>query len=183
MWNLPVSVKIGDKNFAIRNDCDYRVVLDVIVALNDCELELEHRIRCALFIFYEDLTKCDDFQTAINEMMRIIRLGKDEDDKHTEATFMDWEYDFPQLAPAISKVLGYSVRDENKYTHWWDFVGAFMEIPSECVWSTIVTIRIKKYKHKKLEAWEEEFCREHPELINLPKKYSQEEEETFSLFE
>jgi hypothetical protein len=58
-----------------------------------------------------------------------------------------------------------------------------MEIPSECIWATVVTIRAKKQKNKKLEKWEEEFCREHPEWISLPIKFTQEEEEFFSLFE
>ena len=78
MWSLPISVEIDGKEYAIRNKCDYRVVLDVISALNDEELEMEYRVECALFIFYEDLTGLKDVQTAIIEMMKIINLGKEE---------------------------------------------------------------------------------------------------------
>ena len=56
MWNLPLTVEIDGKEYVIRNKCDYRVVLDVIAALNDNELEMENRIQCAVFIFYEDLS-------------------------------------------------------------------------------------------------------------------------------
>ena len=35
---LPISVEINGEKFDIRNKCDYRVVLDVISALNDNEL-------------------------------------------------------------------------------------------------------------------------------------------------
>ena len=52
MWSLPISVEINGKEYAIRNKCDYRVVLDVISALNDEELEMEQRVECALFQFY-----------------------------------------------------------------------------------------------------------------------------------
>ena len=51
-WNLPISVEIDGTEYAIRNKCDYRVVLDVIKALNDEDLDMQYRIQCALFIFY-----------------------------------------------------------------------------------------------------------------------------------
>ena len=51
-WNLPISVEIDGTEYPIRNKCDYRVVLDVIKALNDEDLDMQYRIQCALFIFY-----------------------------------------------------------------------------------------------------------------------------------
>lgn len=177
MWNLPIAVDIDGKEYAIRNKCDYRVVLDVISALNDEELEMEYRIECALFIFYEDLTGLKDVQTAITEMMKIINLGEEttEEEQH-KPRLMDWEHDFPQLAPPISRVLGYSVRDANRYTHWWDFIGAYMEI-GECTFANIISIRNKRMKGKKLEDWEREFYRENKKMVDLPHKFTSEEQE------
>ena len=183
MWSLPLSVEIDGKEYKIRNKCDYRMVLDVINALNDEELEKVYRIQCALQIFYEDLTGLTNYEKAIDEMLKIINNGEEDKTNDNSPVLMDWEYDFKLIAPPISKVLGYSVRDPEKYTHWQDFVGAYMEIPSECIWSTVIAIRAKKKKHKKLEKWEEEFCREHPEWVNLPTKFTKEEEEFFALFE
>ena len=77
MWSLPVSVEIDGKEYKIRNKCDYRVVFDVIKALNDTELEMVHRIQCALFIFYEDLTGLTDYEKAIEEMLKIINNGEE----------------------------------------------------------------------------------------------------------
>ena len=173
-----MSVEINGTEYAIRNKCDYRVVLDVIGALNDEELEMEYRIECALFIFYEDLTGLKDIQTAITEMMKIINLGEEitEEDQH-KPQLMDWEHDFTQLAPPVSRVLGYSVRDAKNFTHWWDFIGAYMEIGSECTFSNIVSIRDKRLKGKKMEKWEQEFYRENRKLIDLPRKLTAEEEE------
>ncbi len=178
MWNLPISVEIGEKEYAIRNKCDYRVVLDIISVLNNNETEMYDRIRCCLFIFYENLTGCTDFETAVKEMMKIINLGEEttEEEQH-KPQLMDWKHDFTQIAPPVSRVLGYSVRDANRYTHWWDFIGAYMEIGSECAFSNIVSIRDKKLKGKKLEKWEQEFYRENRKLIDLPRKLTAEEEE------
>lgn len=178
MWSLPISVEINGTEYAIRNKCDYRVVLDVIIALNDTELEMENRIRCALFIFYEDLTGCPDFETAAREMMKIINNGEEEHEQEqtTKPKLMDWEHDFTQLAPPISRTLGYDVRTPDKYTHWWTFLGGYMEI-GECTFSNIVSIRSKKAKGKKLEKWEEEFYRENRKMIDLPLNLTQEEQE------
>ena len=178
MWSLPISVEIDEKEYAIRNKCDYRVVLDVIAALNDAELEMENRIRCALFIFYEDLTGCTDFETAVKEMMKIINLGEEETEQEqpNKPQLMDWQHDFPQLAPPISRVLGYSVRDAKKYTHFWDFIGAYMEI-GECTFSNVISIRNKKQKGKKLESWEQEFYKENKKMVDLPQNLTQEEKE------
>jgi hypothetical protein len=178
MWSLPISVEIDGTEYAIRNKCDYRVVLDVISALNDEELEMEHRIECALFIFYEELTGLKDIQTAITEMMKIINLGEEAtEEEQTKPQLMDWKHDFNQIAPPISRVLGYSVRDVKNFTHWWDFVGAYQEIGSDCTFSNIVSIRNKKIRGKRLEKWEEEFYRENRKMIDLPHKLTAEEEE------
>ena len=176
MWNLPITVEIDGKEYAIRNKCDYRVVLDVIEALNDEDLEMKYRIECALFIFYEDLSGLKDIQTALTEMMKIINIGEEITEEQHKPRLMDWEHDFMQLAPPISRVLGYSVRDANHYTHWWDFIGAYMEI-GECTFSSIVSIREKKTNGKKLEKYEQEFYRKNRKLIDLPNKLTTEEEE------
>lgn len=177
MWDLPISVDINGKQHSIRNKCDYRVVLDVICALNDNELTWEEKVKCALFIFYEDISKIDDLETAIKEMFRIINNGAEEEQtQDNKPPLMDWEHDFPQLAPPISRVLGYDVRTPDKYTHWYSFFGGYMEI-GECTFSTIVSIRSKKTKGKKLEKWEIDYMREHRKMVELPQKLTAEEEE------
>lgn len=177
MWDLPIAVETNGKSHPIRNKCDYRVVLDVICALNDNELTDEEKAKCALFIFYEDISAIDDFDTAIKEMFRIINGGEEQEESaEQKPQLMDWEHDFSQLAPPISRVLGYDVRTPNKYTHWYSFLGGYMEI-GECTFSTIVSIRSKRAKGKKLDKWEEEYIREHRKTVELPRKLTAEEEE------
>ena len=177
MWDLPIAVKINGKNHPIRKKCDYRIVLDVICALNDNELTEEEKVKCALFIFYEDISAIDDFDTAIKEMFRIIN-GDEEEEQNNEnkPKLMDWEHDFQQIAPPISRVLGYDVRTPDKYTHWYSFLGGYMEI-GECTFSTIVSIRSKRAKGKKLDRWEEEYIREHRKMVELPRRLTAEEQE------
>ena len=178
MWSLPVSVDIDGTEYKIRNKCDYRVVLDVISALNDRELEDTNKIQCALYIFYEDLTGVKDIQAAVNEMIKIINLGEDVGKEENNAPrIMDWEHDFNQLAPPINRVLGYSIRDANHYTHWFDFVGAYMEIGGECTFATIISIRSKRAKGKKLEDYERQFYNDNKKLIDLSQALTGDEKE------
>lgn len=176
MWDLPLSVEIDGKEFAIRNKCDYRVVLDVISVLKDDNLSQEEKVKCSIFIFYEDITGLKNIEKAVNEMMRIISMGEPDDEQSQKPSIMEWQHDFSQIAPPISRVLGYSVRAAERYTHWYDFVGAYMEI-GECTFSTVVSIRSKKQKGKPLEKWEQEFYRENKKMVDLPQNLSKEEKE------
>ena len=176
MWDLPVSVEIDGKEYAIRQKCDYRVVLDVLSALGDVDLEYDLKVQCTLFIFYEDLEGCENVQAAAEEMMKIINYGEADNSTTEPIRKMDWEYDFKQIAPPISRVLGYEVRTPSKYTHWWTFLGGFFEIGGDCVFANIISIREKKMKGKKLETWEQDFYRENRNLIDLPQKLTSEEQ-------
>ena len=176
MWDLPIAVEMNGKSHPIRNKCDYRVVLDVICALNDNELTDEEKVKCALFIFYEDISQIDDFEMAIKEMFRIINNGEEEDaTPDNKPQLMDWEHDFPMLVAPINRVLGYEVRSVD-YLHFYTFLSAYMEI-GECTFATIVSIRNKRTKGTKLEKWELEFLREHRKMIDLPQKLTTEEQE------
>lgn len=180
-YDLPVYVEIDGRRFKIRENCDYRIVLRCINALNDTELSEDQRVQCAIIIFYENYEEIWDLQTAADEMFRIISYNSPDDGKEQKPQLMDWDKDFLQIAPPISRVLGYEVRLPNKYTHWWTFLSGYMEI-GECTFATIVSIRSKKLKGKKLEKWEEEFYREHYEQVRLPQKFTKEEQELIALF-
>lgn len=183
-WNLPISTTIDGETYHITNDCDYRVVLDVIETLNDMDLDDDVRVIVALLQFYAELTrdnvtKCPHLEQLVNEMYKIISAGTEEKTNVNRPALMDWGHDMPILAPSISRVLGYSVRDASKYTHWLDFVGAYQEI-GESVFSTVISIRDKRAKGKKLEKWELDFFREHSNMVTLPQKMTTEERELLS---
>jgi hypothetical protein len=176
MWDLPITVKINGVQHPIRNKCDYRIVLDVICALNDQELTDEEKIKCALFIFYEDITKIDDLEIAVKEMFRIINGGEEqEESRDNTPQIMNWEHDFPILVAPINRVLGYEIRSV-LYLHFYTFLSAYYEI-GECTFSTIVSIRSKRAKGKKLEKWEEEYLKEHRKMVEIPRKLTAEEQE------
>lgn len=179
MWDLPTSVEIDGVPYKIRNDCDFRVVLDCIIALNDNELTEQEKIYCALFIFYEEFEEMQNqsnIEIAIKEMFKIINYGEEqEQEQEKKPKLMDWEHDFNLLVAPINRVLGYEIRSVN-YLHWYTFLSGYYEI-GECTFSNVVSIRSKKAKGKKLEKWEQEFYRENKKMVDLPQNLTEEEQE------
>ena len=183
MWDLPLSVVIDGEELEIENNCDYRVILDCIDFYEDISIDLETQHRAALLTFYKDPCKIKNVEEAIKQMIRIIDCESaetPETEYNTKNDFpvrlMSWKKDFKFIAPAISRVLGYDIRTPNKYTHWWTFYGAFMEI-GECIWSTFISIRKKRMRGEKLEEWEQKVYRENRQDIDLPQNLTEDEKE------
>lgn len=176
-WELPKAVEIDGKKCKIRNACDYRVVLDVISALNDKELNEQYRVQCALFIFYEDLSGITNIEAALSEMLKIINCGEDDEKNNAPPKkLMDWEHDFKNIAAPVSRVLGYSVRDSKNYTHWYDFIGAYGEI-GDCYFAQVINIRKMRQEGKALNEADRKFYREHKKDIDLPTEMTDEEKD------
>lgn len=178
-WDLPKTVTIGDREYKIRNDCDYRIVLDVIEVLNSDEWNQREKAELSLRIFYADgeFERITDYQSAIDEMLKIVNCGEDEDKfDESKPKLIDWKKDFKNIAPPVSRTLGYSVRDQKKYTHWFDFIGAYMEI-GDCYFAQIVSIRSKRAKGKRLDESDRMFYKEHKKDIDFDIKLSHEDQE------
>lgn len=176
-FSLPTSVIIGENEYKIRNDCDYRVILDVIEALKDKELDPNHALYCALYIFYQDFEKIDDMKQAIASMYDIINCGeKPKLDNDSKPPIMDWKHDFHMIAPAVNRVLGYEVRDPNRLTHWYTFIGAYMEI-GDCYYAQVISIRRKRQKGRKLDDIDRRFYEDNKSDIDIPIELSEVDKE------
>ena len=172
-WKLPTSLNVGGKDYKIRTD--YRVILDILAAMNDPDIfetgmsqeEMQQeKIMTMLQILYINfdsmLTK--DWKEAAEKACDFIDCGIKDDGKPKPRT-MDWDQDAPLIVPAINKSAKIDVRSV-KYMHWWTFFGLYMEI-GESTFSTVVSIREKKRRGKKLEKWEREFYSKNKSLIDL----------------
>lgn len=170
MYNLPVSVTIGDEEFSIRNNGDYRMVLDCFSALEDVDLAPQERLCAALIIFYnnvhdiDELDKLGDIQEAVKQMYNFFNCNRPEGvGKTSHHKLIDWESDSQLICSAVNKVANTEVR-ALPYLHWWTFMGYYSAI-GECPLNTIIGIRNKLMKGKKLEKFEKEFKRENPEYF------------------
>ena len=172
---LPKSLTVGGKNYAIRTD--YRDILNIIEAMNDPDLEDSEKMFVCLYTLYKnfDGLRKEDYEEAYRQAVWFIDCGRPEtEDSRPKPRVMDWEQDESILFPAINSAAGYETRSR-KYIHWWTFMGYFMEI-HEGVFSQVLSIRQKKAKNKKLEKWEQEFCRNNQEMIKLKTRLSKKEQ-------
>lgn len=172
-WELPTALRVGGKEWDIRTD--FRVIIDVLQYMADPEFEDVRAEVCLgiLFLDFEDMPS-SLWEEALLAAREFIDMGSvQSNDNRPKPRLMDWEQDAPIIIPAVNRVLGKEIRGVD-YMHWWTFLGAYMEI-GECLFSQVVSIRSKKAKGKKLEKNEQDFYKDNRELIQLRKKYSQED--------
>ena len=179
MYELPTSVKIGGVEYPIRNNGDYRVVLDIFSILEDPELSKTERILSSLITFYEDMDDIDDLmafniEEAVKGMYEFFNAGRKDGSSNTNRKLIDWEDDSAMIASAINSVAGKEIRAE-KYIHWWTFVSYYMAI-GESTLSTVVSIRHKMMTGEKLEKWETKYKRENSQYFVWNSKTVEEKE-------
>ena len=169
MYEIPTFIQSSEgKKYNIRNKGDYRTILDCFQALSDAELESNERLIASLLIFYEDfnsigdLYKVDDLPYFVKEMYNFFNCNEQAvtTSKHK---LIDWEQDCQLVCSAINKVAGFEIRSVD-YLHWWTFMGYYSAI-GECPLSTIISIRDKIMRGKKLENFEKEYRRNNPQFF------------------
>lgn len=168
---LPKSLTVGEKEYPIRSD--FRVALLIFQAFSDPELTGMEKVAVCLECLYETIP--EDMEKAYEKAVWFLDGGDIPKSKKAPKRLMDWEQDESIIFPALNKVAGYETRSA-EYLHWWSFLGLFNEV-GDGLYSQVMNIRAKKAKNKKLEKWEQEFYREHKELVDLQEKYTPEERE------
>lgn len=170
MYEIPTTITVGSTEYRIRNKGDYRMVLDCFSALQDASLNSNERLFCSLIIFYEDINciadinKFEDLEEAATKMFDFFNCGHSQSvGKKMNHKLIDWEQDSQIICSAINKVANKEVRAE-PYIHWWTFMGYYSAV-GESLLSTIVSIRDKIVRGKKLEKHERIFRQENPEYF------------------
>ena len=121
-WDLPITVQVAGRVFAIRSD--FRAVLDALAALADPDLTQQEQYIACLQILYPRWKELPDANAALRAAFTFINEGKEDEQQGFRPRLVDWEQDAALIAPAVDKVLGYSCR-RCGYLHWWEFLGAF----------------------------------------------------------
>lgn len=176
VWSLPKSAQIGGKKYEI--NADFRDVLEILAYLNDQNKPEYLRWQIALGLFYEGNIPQEDQLEAMEYLANFISYGGREEKPGPK--LIDWEQDAQMIISDINKVAGTDVRS-SAFLHWWTFLSYFYGI-GEGQLSTVVAIRSKRRKGKKLEKYEEEYYRENKDRIEFKKKYTAEEKAALDRF-
>lgn len=170
MFDIPISLSVGNQSLAIRKKGDYRLVLDCFGMLNDMEYTENERVYGTLMMFYEQFNSLEDLMVfpqlneAVSKMYWFFNCGDQTGigaNKHYK--LIDWEGDSQLIASAINHVANKEIRFE-EYIHWWTFMGYYLAI-GESPLATIVGIRSKIMEGKKLEKYEQKFKSDNPQYF------------------
>lgn len=105
------------------------------------------------------------YEEAYKRASEFMEWQKNDTKKHNPRLY-DWAKDEQLIFPAVNKVAGMEIR-ALPYLHWWTFLGYFQSIDAESLWGTVLSIRQKRSKGKKLEKWEREFYSSNRELCSI----------------
>lgn len=162
LWSLPKTAVIGSVRYAI--NADYRDVLEIIGFLNDVTKPEFMRWQIAIGLFFEGEIPKEHQQEAMEYLASFISYGDHE--KKPGPKLIDWNQDAQIIVGDVNKVSGITDVRDIPFLHWWTFLSYFYSI-GEGQLSTIVSIRSKRAKGKKLEKWEEAYYKEHKDRIDF----------------
>ena len=168
-WQLPETAEIGGTVYVMNTD--FRDVIEIMQYLDDPNTPEYLRWQIAIALFYEGEIPLSHQQEAMEYLASFISYGNL--NSKPGPKLLDWEQDAGAIIADVNKVAGAELR-ALPYVHWWTFLSYFGAI-GEGQLSTIVSIRDKLRRGKKLEKWEQEYYRNNKDRVDLPQRYSAEE--------
>ena len=182
MYSLPTTIITSNgKEHKISKNGDFRIVLECFEAINDSELSEDERVLASLLIFYNEFSDFDDIMTLhqdelselITKMFEFINCNQPEGvGCNTNRKLIDWQDDEQIIVAAVNNVAKTEIRSLD-YLHWFTFMGYYLSV-GESVLSTVVSIRNKIVKGKKLEDYEKQFKADNPQYFNWNSKSANE---------
>ncbi len=167
-WSLPTALTVGGAEMPIRTD--FRDVLYLMGIFADPDYEPDEKAAVCLRVLFvdgEDIPP-EHTEEALRAAVEFMDGGIPARSDRKTPRIVDWRQDGPIIIPAVNKVLGREVR-AMPYLHWWTFLAAYMEI-GDSLFSTVVGLRQKRAKGRKLEKYEQEFLRDNRALVEPRKR-------------
>lgn len=174
LWTLPEAVRFADTDWRVHTD--FRDVLEILRWLDgsaDPALTDSERWYVALALFYRDfsLMPPTQYREACEAMATFMQAGRP-DGGPCAPRLMDWQQDAALIAAGTARAAGQDLR-ALPHLHWWSFLGWFDSI-ADGPFATVVALRDKLRRGKKLEPWEREFYRAHRAEVDLHRPASPE---------
>lgn len=177
LWELPQSCEIGGEEYAF--NADFRNILRINGCFSDASRHEYLRWKIAMRLFYGCDVPYAYQEQAMEYMLEFIDYGVP--DGRPTLKLIDWGQDAQMIIADINKVAGHEVRSD-KFLHWWTFLGYFYGI-GEGQLSSIVSIRAKRQKGKKLEKWEQDYYKENRKKIDFQTPDTPEKKATKAYFD
>lgn len=161
---LPEALTINGRLCAI--NADFRNILRIFEAFGDSSLTKEEKAFICIKRLYKQDIPLNCLDEAIRKAFWFCDGGDIPKTKPEKVRTLDWTHDGGILFPAVSRAAGVVDVRALPFLHWWTFLGLFGEI-GDGLFSTVVHIRQKKAKGRKLEKWEREFYSKNKALVDI----------------
>lgn len=163
LGKLPKTLDVNGTYRAIRPS--YLNIFRIFSVFEADELTDQEKSLVFLRRMYVDFAAIPpaDYSAAYEAAIRFIEAGEHKAKPSPRVIY--WEKDEQMLFAAVNAAAGCEVRNQPDM-HWWTFLGHFQNIDAEGTYGTILRIRTKRKKHKKLEKYEQEFYRANAEIID-----------------
>lgn len=176
-WDLPEALTVCGRTYRVH--ADFRDVLDVIGWLEGAEGEEllpEERWYIAMALFYEEFPSMPEgcHPEAARALADFLAGGRAESTE-PGPRLLDWQKDAPMIVAGVNRAAGCEVR-ALPFLHWWSFLAWFSAIGDGPL-ATVVAIRDKLRRGKKLEAWELSYYRTHRREVDLRPARTREEQD------
>lgn len=162
-WTLPQAAVIGGVEYHI--NADFRDILEIIGYMTDVTKTQYTRWMLALGLFYDGDIPAEHQEEAAQFLTDFINYSTAEEDDRPSVKLIDWKQDAQMIITDINKVANKEIRAE-KFLHWWSFLSYFSGIGDGQL-STVVGIRSKKAKGKKLDKSEQDYYRENRKKVDF----------------
>lgn len=173
-YNLPTDVIVDGTAYKIRNNGDFRVMLDLNSIQSEEKLDDRQKAILTLRIFFQKDVP-NNYAEAFGEIRKFVNCGKPENEYNREPPITDLVKDFPLYIGDVNKALGFECRGV-KYLHWWSWMAnGFEKIDGNSFYGTVISIRQKMHnpaKYGKLEKHEQAFLNDNREIVVLENKLS-----------
>lgn len=177
-WSLPTCAVFGGEEYPIH--ADFRDILEIFSYFTDPELPAFIQWKIALALFYDRPIPQTHEKEAMEFLGDFINGGQPAQSGRGKI-LLDWEQDAELIVADINKTAGQEIR-ALPFLHWWTFLSWFHAI-GEGQLSSVITIRDKLSRGKKLEGWEKDFYREHKSRVDMKKRYTRQELQQKQLLE
>lgn len=167
---LPVNTVIGGEEYDLH--ADFRDILEIFSYLEDPELPEFMRWQIAVALFFDREVPSAHLQEAM-EYLAFFIAGGETAAGSAGGRLLDWEQDAGMIIAEVNKAGRQEVR-ALPFLHWWTFLGWFHSIGQGQL-STVVGIRDKLQRGKKLEDWEKDFYRQNRQRVDMKKRYTPQE--------
>ena len=138
LGQLPTTLNIAGKDYSINTD--YRIILDIVCAFNDKELNDNEKAYVCMNLLYTDFSviPIKAYEDAYKAAIDFIQCGK-KPGKKKIPKIINWQKDEQMIFAAVNKSAGKEIRNV-EYLHWWTFTGYFDTVDRDDLFCYVLQI-------------------------------------------